>query len=144
MAKVCLILPSSGVDPDTISTWMETALSASGKGTNDVWNRFVKGLAEYRLNHFADAAQWVENIVNSDTPQTLKAQSYTVLAMARWQLKQSNAAHAALASGTEVIEQKLQGIDEEWGNWIAAHALHREACLLIDGKAPPDPFKRNQ
>ena len=146
MAKVCLILPSSGVEADTISKWMETALSPSGSGTNDQWNRFVKGLAEYRLNHFADAAQWVENVVNSETPQTqtLKAQSCMVLAMARWQLKQSDAAHAALATGTEIIEQRLDRTDEEWSNRIMAHALYREACLLIDGKAPPDPFKRNR
>src|SRR5262249_48661519 len=143
VAKVCLIMPSSGVDPETISSWMETALSPSGKGTNDLWNRLVKGLAEYRLNHFGDAAQWVENVVNSETPPTLKAQSCMVLAMARWQLKQPSAAQAALASGADVIEQRLHAIDPEWSNWIAAHALHREACLLIDGKAPPDPFNRN-
>ena len=144
MAKVCLILPSSGVEADTISKWMETAMSPSGSGTNDQWNRFVKGLAEYRLNHFADAAQWVENVVDSETPQTqtLKAQSCMVLAMARWQLKESDAAHAALSTGTEIIEQRLDGTDEEWSNRIMAHALYREACLLIDGKAPPDLFKR--
>ena len=146
MAKTCLILPSSGVDADTISKWMETALSPSGRGTNDLWNRFVKGLAEYRLNHFVDAAQWVEIVANSEPPptQTLKAQACMVLAMARWQLKQSDAAHAALATGNEIIEQKLDWTDEEWSNRIMAQALHREARLLIDGKAPSDPFKRNR
>src|SRR5262249_49807189 len=135
----------SGMDPDTISKWMEIALSSSGRGTNDLWNRFVKGLAGYRLNHFADAAQWVENVVNSETPptQTLKAQSCMVLAMARWQLKQSEAARVALATGTEVIEQSLDRTDEEWSNCIVAHTLHREARLLIDGKFSANPFKRS-
>jgi len=85
----------------------------------------------------------VENVVNSETPpaQTLKAQCCMVLAMARWQLKQLDAAGAALATGTEVID-RLDPIGDDWSNWIVAHTLHREACLLIDGKAPPDPFKR--
>jgi hypothetical protein len=67
-----------------------------------------------------------------------------VLAMARWRLHQPDAAQAALASGAAIIEQQLpktRGNLPDWSLWIGAHALHREASLLIKGKSPPDPFK---
>jgi hypothetical protein len=69
--------------------------------------------------------------------------------MARWQLQQLDAARAALVSGNEVMEREFptlatDKLDPAWFNWIDAHVLHREACLLIDGKAPSDPFKTSR
>ena len=60
-----------------------------------------------------------------------------VLAMARYQLKQTDLACAALARGLEIAQEKLPTIQsgdvgEHWVEWIIARTLMREAKALID------------
>jgi hypothetical protein len=145
MATACLVLPGLGADLGTASGWVDAALSRK----IDQWSQFPKGLLEYRQGNFQVATQWMERVVAKEIAPALKAESWMVLAMARWRLHQPDAARAALAGGTEIIEQQLQkpssnlpyAQTDYWSLWIGAHALHREASLLIKGKSPPDPFK---
>jgi hypothetical protein len=96
-------------------------------------------LADYRQGNFATAAEWAEKAtVGTTQSTTLNVQSWMILAMARWQLKQPDIAHSALGRGADVIEHKLPKIETgdlgwDWVHWIAAHALHREARKLIEG-----------
>ena len=150
MAKACLLLPSSGVDPDTIFGWIRTALSAPGDPAASPWNQSIKSLAEYRHGNFTNAVQWAERLLaRKSPPNALNAQAWMVLAMAHWHLKDQAAARRALAGGHAVIENELPRIESgdlgwDWVHWIAARALHREAGQLINGKAPPDPFETSR
>ena len=148
MANACLVLPGLGADLGTASGWVDAALSRK----IDQWSQIPKGLLEYRQGNFQVATQWMESVVAKEISPALKAESWMVLAMARWQLHQPDAAQAALASGAAIIEQQLQKTGgnlpyaktakTDWSFWIGAHALHREARLLIEGKAPPDSFTK--
>ena len=94
-----------------------------------------------------DSEQW--SALEQEESKELKAQTYLALAMVEHQLRHPEAAQSALRNGAEIVELDLATLESGdiggyWVDWIFAHALQREACLLIDGKSPPDPFKRNQ
>ena len=61
-----------------------------------------------------------------------------VLAMAHYQLKQTEEARAAFARGAEIEQTKLPKLESgdiggDWQGWIIAHALMDEAKALIEG-----------
>ena len=61
------------------------------------------------------------------------------LAMAQYQLKQTEAARVTLAKGLEIAETRFPAsgkasLDEQWHDWIVAHVLMREAKALIEGQ----------
>jgi hypothetical protein len=67
-----------------------------------------------------------------------KADSYFVMALARQQLKQPGEARAALASGLEIVQQKLPKLDsgdlgQTWYDVLPAYILMREAKETIEG-----------
>lgn len=142
MARVCLTLPSCGVDADTIAAWVETALSKHPQGALSPWNQSLKGLSEYRRGNFAAAAEWQEKVLkNPQQFASLNAQAHFVLAMSHRQLRQPDSARARLVSGANLIKEKSAAAQAgnlgwEWIHWIAARALHQEARDLIEDNVP--------
>ncbi len=147
IAKVCLMLPSSGVDLALVDRMVDAGLAARMNEMNDAYfsySQFAKGLAEYRQGRFASAAEWTRKSI--DDPfyahgHMRYVQSYMVLAMAQHQLKQPEEARAAFAKGLEIEQTKLPSIDSGdlgtgwyWRDWIIAHALMNEAKALIEGQ----------
>jgi tetratricopeptide (TPR) repeat protein/thiol-disulfide isomerase/thioredoxin len=137
LAKECLILPGSGVDLEALGQLAETAVTEGSSNADFPYFQFDKGLAEYRQGRFAGAVEW-EQEVAAGTLAFRNAQAWMVLAMAHWQLKQPDEAHAALAKGVELIDTKLPKLESgnigpDWRNWIVAHALMKEAKELIEG-----------
>jgi WD40 repeat protein/tRNA A-37 threonylcarbamoyl transferase component Bud32/tetratricopeptide (TPR) repeat protein len=140
MAKDCLILPHSGADLMVLSAWCETALTAGANSSDLPWFQFVKALAEYRLGHFASAAEWTLK-VRSAAGNVFErdAAARTVLAMAQWQSKQTEEARASLAKALDIVNTKMPklesgGLGGGWLDWIIAQALMREAKALIEGQ----------
>jgi hypothetical protein len=140
MAKDCLILPNSGADLLVVSAWAETALT-KGKDSGDLpWFQFVKGLAEYRLGHFASAVEWTRKVLSDAAHDSNRdAEACMVLAMAQHELKQTDEARDTLATGFDIVNTKMPKLDSGdlgsgWVDWIIAHALLAEAKALIAGQ----------
>jgi tetratricopeptide (TPR) repeat protein len=151
IAKDCLILPDSGPDLKTIARLADTALRGqSPQGLKG--SQFCKGLAEYRLGNFAEAAQWTQEVLSEKSEVPLRvfrtvegfpgrdAAALAVLAMAQQQSKQTGEAQATLAKGLEVAKTRLgkpgtTDLDSTWVDWVIAHALLREARALIEPPA---------
>jgi len=144
IAKDCLILPSSGIEPETIAVMVTTSLSATNDPSLFGPLLSTKGLAEYRQGLFPDAVQWSEKVLSRQGETNVawvRVETYAALAMAKWQLGQSDSARAALAKANEIAVAELPAAEaselgDAWLDWIISHALLREARELIEGQAP--------
>jgi eukaryotic-like serine/threonine-protein kinase len=137
MAKDCLILPPSASDLAIIASMADRAIAA---GANKPWPyfQFAKGLAEYRLGRFESAASWMEKVAAAEGDWHRAVQAQMVLAMAQHQLGRTNDARASLARGLESAQARLPkggkgNLDNQWNDWVIAHALMREAKALVAG-----------
>jgi len=142
-AKACLLYPSA-VGPEELKLANKLADNVVASGENSPflpWYQLTKGLAEYRQGHFASAAQWMERIQKEPKldalPNTCRADTYLVLAMARRQLNQSDEARVALARGLEIVRTKLPKLDSgdlgEWYDVLMTYILMREAKEIAEG-----------
>ena len=135
-------MPSSGADLETAASLADIAVGAipnHPEWTNYVaWGEFAKGLAEYRRGRFASARDWMETVLAHGDEFNRDAAACMVVAMAQYQLKQTDEARNALAKGIEIEQTKLPKLESgdigggRW-DWIIAHALLREAKELIEG-----------
>jgi eukaryotic-like serine/threonine-protein kinase len=139
-AKDCLILPPPESDLPAIAKMTDTAIAAGSDHRFWAHFQFVKGFAEYRQAHFSSAAEWLQKMVGQSGDMYRTVQAHMVLAMTQQKLNQPEAARATLASGIDLANRRFpksgQGsLDEQWNDWIIAHALIREARALIEGTA---------
>ncbi len=138
MAKACLMLPSSGANSNVVSQWAETAIAGGGTNTESLaWKELAKGLAEYRLGHFADAAEWTQKVLKAKPMPERDAAAWLVLAMARQQLHQVSEAHTAWEQGVAIVNTKLPKLESgwlsySWFDWIVVQTLMGEAKALIE------------
>ncbi len=141
MAKFCLILPESGIEPTTTSRWADAAVTFGRDPEGIPWYQFVKGLSEYRTGHYPEAVDWAGRALrypNRDFTRDLLASA--LLAMGQYKLNETNAARATLVVASE-LEAKLPPADgsdfgQRWPDWVYSRALLREARALIEGQPP--------
>jgi serine/threonine protein kinase len=137
MAKDCLILPSAGVDLESVAVLADVAVSRGSNAPVAPYFDFCKALAEYRLGHYQAATNWAGLAIQGpfDYP---KANAAAVMAMAQFKLNQLDNARTTLAYCKKVIEEKMpksaQDLGDVWQDWIVAHALQTEAKELIGGE----------
>jgi eukaryotic-like serine/threonine-protein kinase len=136
----CLILPSSGVDPETVSKMADTALKTGTNTSATPCLQFAESLIAYRQGHFAIAAEWAVKALASPGVNEREVELLMVLAMSKQQLGQVNEARAALAKGVEIAETKLPKLEngnlgDSWVDWSIAHELIDEARMRIEGGA---------
>ncbi|HXJ60719.1 MAG TPA: tetratricopeptide repeat protein [Verrucomicrobiae bacterium] len=138
IAKLCLILPGSGADLETVAKLADTAANV---GTNHEWIgwfNFSKGLAEYRQGHFANAIEWAQKaLAKAGEDLSRDVVTYIVLAMAQHQLKQTDESRANLAKGLQLADAKLPklitgDLGDGWDDVVLAWTLMREAKLLVE------------
>jgi hypothetical protein len=139
MAKDCLFVPPPASEFSAISRMVETAVAAGPNHQYWPYFQFVKDLAEYRQGRFAGAAEWLQTVLSRTNDTYRTVQAHMTLAMAQYQLKQTEAARVTLAKGLELAETRFPkpgnaSLDEQWHDWIIAHFLMREAKALIEGK----------
>ena len=116
----------------------DIALAAGPTDTSSAHNEFVKGLAEYRQGHFAGALEWLRKVAAQEGEPARTAQAEATLAMAEYQLGQTNAARAVLAEGIKIAETVLAQPNRiDWNEVIIARFLLREAQGLITGTPTP-------
>jgi eukaryotic-like serine/threonine-protein kinase len=139
MAKNCLVLPPPPSDLPAIAKMADVAAAAGAAHPSWSWFEFVKGLSEYRQGHFASAADWEQKTLATSKADIYRTvQAYMTLAMAQYQLKQTDEARATLAQGVKIVETRFPklgkgALDEEWNDWIIALKLMHEAQALIEG-----------
>jgi len=140
MAKACLILPSSGADLGVMGAWADTAVTLGKTNRSLPYYQFSKGFVDYRQGQLDNVAEWISQSLVGTNPSddSRRVESYAVLAMSRYHLKQPEEARAALQKGTEIVDEKLPKLDsgdlgDDWREWIIAQALMVEAKALIEG-----------
>lgn len=149
MAKDCLILPPQGGDLSIEASLANVAVSFNETSAANPWFQFCRGLAEYRLGHFATAADWMRTVLlKVGEGSTRDVEAYMVLAMTEQHLNQPEDARKFLAEGTRLSARRLPqlasgDIGDGWLDWVFAHALMREASSLIVGVTPTLPSDRN-
>jgi thiol-disulfide isomerase/thioredoxin len=145
-AKTCLLLPSA-LGPDDLAAAAnvaEKAVALSAKGDRMHWRLMTKGLAEYRQGHFTNAIEEMQHSqeVLAHEPEAARdmceADTYFVMSMSRYQLKQPAESRAALARGLDIVRKKLPKLDgadlgQTWYDVLPSYILMREAKETIEG-----------
>jgi eukaryotic-like serine/threonine-protein kinase len=139
MAKDCLILPPPAADLPRIANMADRALTG-GENKPRPYFQFVKGLSEYRLGRFESAAAWMEKVAGAKGDIYRSVQSQMVLAMAQHQLHQTDQARETFTKALELANTRFpksgKGLDDQWNDWVIAHALIREAKSLLQPDSP--------
>ena len=138
IARDCLMLPPPAARLARLAKLADTAVSAGPTGNSWPYYAFVKGLAEYRQGHFAGALEWLRKVAAQEGEPARTAQADATLAMAEYQLGQTNAARMALAEGIKIAETgRAQPGRIDWDDGLIAQFLLREAQGLVNGIPAP-------
>ena len=138
IAKDCLMFPPTAASLARLAKMADTAVSTGSTNKDWPYFQFVKGLAEFRLGHFAAAGEWLDKVAVQSTASARDAEAYATLAMAKYQSGQTNAARSALAESIKTVETKLNRPDRlDWNDQIIAKVLLREAHTVVMGQPPP-------
>jgi serine/threonine protein kinase len=138
MAKACMILPPPADALQTLSRMANIAVGAGPRAEYWPYYEMVKGLAEYRQAHYADAIEWLQKVIAVEGNAPIRTlQAYAVLAMAQYQQGQPGEAQATLSLGRALARESVD--KDEGPNWhdrITARALLREAGALLQTNSP--------
>jgi serine/threonine protein kinase/Flp pilus assembly protein TadD len=138
IAKDCLMLPPPADSLERLAKLADTAVAAGSANPSWPYYMFVKGLAEYRQGHFAGALEWLRKVAAQEGVPARTAQADATLAMAEYQLGQTNAALTALAQGIKIAETELAKPGRiDWNDGLIAQFLLREAQGLVTGTPAP-------
>jgi hypothetical protein len=134
MAKDCLILPSSGIDPKAVAPLADLAVTQGQAAAAYPYFQCCKALSEYRQQHFQEAAKWAQDASMNSYPYS-QAEALAILSMAQAKLKMKDA-QATLSRCQNVIRSRLHqagviDLEEDWRDWIIVHVLFDEATDLI-------------
>jgi len=148
VADLSLLIPAEEPDTEQAEKLADMAAAADYPDWNLAGRQFTKGLAEYRLGHFAGAIDWTGKALTTGARQDLPgwsherernrdAAAYLIQAMAHQQLNQIIEAQAALANGMHIIKTQFPSAESgdlgrEWQDVLVAGILSREAQTLIN------------
>jgi serine/threonine protein kinase len=142
LAKACLFLPAPEVDLNAVGHLADMAVT---RGTNDEgampFFSTCKGLSEYRLGHFAEAAQWAQRAIDSSRTDA-HPHAYAVLSLADWRLGKKAEAMEALAEGEKLAPRKMPDAvaadpGPRWLVWLFARVQLDEAEALVHSASSP-------
>jgi WD40 repeat protein/tetratricopeptide (TPR) repeat protein len=148
-AQTCLLLPASSNTLSAAYRWADLVVTVEQQLSTLHSCQFTKGLAEYRRERFASAADWMKKIIGQSpvyggkpyAPREVCA--HALLAMVRQQLGQPDAARVALAKAEQVFKTELSQLEysaTEWHNRLIAQILLREARNVVgETKAASQP-----
>jgi hypothetical protein len=141
MAKDCLMLASSGVDPGALTALADVALTRGSNAAAAPYFKFCKGLAEYRLGHYEVAMSWARAAAAGPFGHA-KACAFAIIAMAQFKQNHMAEAREALSECGRTIESQSpkpgQDLGRDWRDWIVDHVLQSEAMRLIGGEPASD------
>jgi hypothetical protein len=99
-------------------------------------------MSHYRLGNFSEAIAWGEKAATSSTGFA-QAKAKAIVAMAQWQLGQTNEARAALDKGDALApaissDRSADDLGDSWVAWLMARISLDEATKLIENGATVD------
>jgi len=134
VASDLLLSDHSRIDVDVAGKLATMAVTVGKEDWAFGYLQACKALSEYRQGHFAEAARWSERSVKS-TQVFASAKGWALLAMARWQLGEQEAARAALSAGNELAPALSAGetvdLGDMWLAWLFARISLDEATALL-------------
>ena len=137
VAKACLFKPSTNVDLNAIGRLADTAVTLGARDEGAMpFFAVCKGLSEYRLGHFAEAADWAQKSINSSRKDA-HPHAYGVLALADWKLGKKDDARAMLAAGEALAPRTMpasvaQDPGTAWLVWLYGRIQLEEAETLMN------------
>src|SRR5688572_3919468 len=142
VAKVCLLVPQTGVDLQQIDRLTDMALVAGHKDVSLPLFQMCKALSQLRLGDYEKAIEWADKSFRSSFVNS-KAQAFAIQAMALWHLGRKDEARAALAHGNLLAPGMVSTDDdpknlERWATRLLARIQLEEADALIQSGAPSD------
>jgi len=138
IAKDCMMLPPPAESLERLAKMADAAVAAGSTNSSWPYYMFVKGMAEYRQGHFAGALEWLRKVAAQEGVPARTAQADATLAMAEYQLGQTNAARETLAQGIKIAETELAKPGRiDWNDGLIAQFLLREAQGLMTGTSAP-------
>ena len=146
VAKASLFKPSTNVDLNAIGRLADTAVTLGARDEGALpFFAVCKGLSEYRLGHFAQAADWAQKSLNSSRKDA-HPHAYGVLALADWKLGKKADARAMLAAGEALAPRTMpasvaQDPGTAWLVWLYGRIQLEEAEALIN---PPSQAASEQ
>jgi WD40 repeat protein len=137
VAKVCLILPTDTLDLEAVNRVADRALSRGKGNAFYPYFEFAKGLSEYRLGHFAEAAEWMRKTLAAPSADFRDAEACLVLAMSLRHSGHDAESRSALDKAALIVRTKLPkpesgDLGDFWHDWIFVHALLEEAQTQIE------------
>lgn len=136
-AKVCLLIPDAVAD---LQRAIRLANVAAAEQPDLAWYRLVKGMAEYRAGHAAEALRWLDEPASDDDPR-IASLAGLFSAMARHRLGEGDQARAALSAASRRFDAALskgnlgeQAGPKWWFDAAAAILIRAEAERLIMGR----------
>ncbi len=140
MVKASLIIPATADEMATIAKMAAVAVRIETNADGRDFNSFAKGLAEYRLGHYADAAEWLKRVLPLDPGSSCRTETFLVLAMTQAQLNLPAASRDSLAKAMDVVNHSLRKeghLEDDWNDWIIIQVLLRETATLIPTAIAP-------
>jgi hypothetical protein len=137
-AKTCLVAPvEADVRERAIALAERNVGPDMAEHQDRRWFVLASGLAAYRAGLYAEAVTRIEQFAPITDGRHADATGFAVLAMAQHQLRQSEAAGAALASARQILSVKMPNPTEgrpfgdDFHDWLHSCVLVREAEGLI-------------
>jgi tetratricopeptide (TPR) repeat protein len=135
IVKTCLLVPDAVSDSRLITELADRAFPR----TETPGFLLVRGMIDYRDGRFDSALARFDKLLsgNADSRSPgLDAMARLFLAMARQQLRQSDAARQAFETACRLMEQKPLGdADLSWADRLRFQVARREAAALLNGTA---------
>ncbi len=142
-AKACLFLPPAASYKEAAFDLADKAAFLDRGDWLSPFLHFLKGLAEYRREHFREAVACCRQAL--DGPESpawfLRADCELVLSMAQAQLGDLQGAREALAIGANILKAnspkfERPGDSGNWHDWLMCCFLHAEAKQVLKSKTP--------
>jgi serine/threonine-protein kinase len=142
MAKDGLTLPPQENELGPLAAMADFAVSAGKSYAAYSLFEVCKALAEYRQGHLGEAVQWGEKASANPFPYS-QAEAYSIMAMAQCKLRQAEGARASLVRAEKLAQESMPQLDSgdlggDWRDWVIAHALLREATVLMNNSGLPE------
>ena len=132
MAKDCLVIAPAADQLTALVKMTDIAVGAGPTSGSWAYYEFVKGLAEYREGHYAEASRWLSDVGNREDVPARTVEACAVLAMAQQHLNHPEQALTILARAEDLADTSVSKLNVLlWNDHIIAHLLLREAKALI-------------
>ncbi|HEY3760474.1 MAG TPA: protein kinase [Verrucomicrobiae bacterium] len=135
--QASLLLHANTDQMAVISKMAGVAATMETNNENYGYNLVAVGMADYRLRHYTNAIDVLQQAISMDIGGDDRAVARFVLAMAQYQHKKADKSRETLAKAlNELNGLHTDGsLGDNWNDWIEAHVLMKEANTLI----PPAP-----